>query len=225
MKKRVEIFRSQVAARRNLAPTVQPDPSKVPHNREMKLFAVFFAVVTLVAMASAQAPAPKMTSQEKFTNVLAYMTYVLLGFSIAGATFTIITFLKFSQIRTYPIKLICWLCVTIAIGQLLFIIVSFTAKGTPWCEPAGALVHFWFMANFCWVRTALQAQNPPNFQIFEPKPDLFASPRLQCFCLSYNFYQLVRSALDHTNISTFGTPKPSLRAGNGRSILAFRSAR
>lgn len=113
---------------------------------------IFIAALFIAAAAQPTAPAPKMTTQERFTNVLAYITYVLLGFSVAGATFTIITFLIFSRIRTYPIKLICWLCVTIAIGHCLFIIVAFTAKDTPWCEPAGALIHFWFMSNFCWVR-------------------------------------------------------------------------
>ena len=114
-------------------------------SRSLGLLACLFA---LMGLAMAQSP----TTQLNFENAMAYLTYVLLGLSVVGATLTIITFLIFPRIRTYPIKLICWLCTTIAIGQLLFIIVSFTAAGTPWCEPAGALIHFWFMSNFCWVR-------------------------------------------------------------------------
>lgn len=110
---------------------------------------LLLALFACIGLAMAGAP---MSTQDKFENVMAYITYVLLAMSVAGATLTIITFVLFPRIRTYPIKLICWLCVTIAIGQLLFIIVSFTAAGTPWCEPAGALIHFWFMSNFCWVR-------------------------------------------------------------------------
>jgi hypothetical protein len=146
------------------------------HSTPMKLTrCLFFAALFACLGLALAAPSAPMSSQQKFENVMAYLTYVLLGISIAGATLTIITFLIFSRIRTYPIKLICWLCLTIAIGQLLFIIVSFTAKGTPWCEPAGALVHFWFMANFCWVR--------PHWKRAEP---LFwvAEPSLTClpFC-------------------------------------------
>lgn len=150
------------------------------------ILALFACLYT--AMAAPKAPPAPMSTQAKFENVMAYLTYVLLGLSIAGATFTIITFMIFSRIRTYPIKLICWLCLTIAIGHLLFVIVSFTAKGTPWCEPAAALIHFWFMANFCWVCTQSLAFSP-TFS------DLILTPSIspqQCFCLSYNFYQLVR---------------------------------
>lgn len=129
----------------------------------MKLLKLVFVVALFAILGVAMAaPSAPMNRQQQFENAMAYITYVLMGLSVAGATLTILTFLIFSRIRTYPIKLICWLCLTIAVGQLLFIIVSFTAKGTPWCEPAAALIHFWFMANFCW-----------------------------CFCLSYNFYQLI----------------------------------
>jgi protein-S-isoprenylcysteine O-methyltransferase Ste14 len=121
--------------------------------QKMKLLRLFFVVALFACLGTAlAAPKAPMSTQAKFENAMAYLTYILLGLSVAGATLTILTFLIFSRIRTYPIKLICWLCLTIAVGQLLFIIVSFTAKGTPWCEPAAALIHFWFMANFCWVR-------------------------------------------------------------------------
>lgn len=124
----------------------------------MKLLRILFVLAAFACLGVAlAAPSAPMSTQQKFENAMGYLTYVLLGLSVAGATLTIITFLIFSRIRTYPIKLICWLCLTIAIGQLLFIIVSFTAKGTPWCEPAAALIHFWFMANFCWVRPILSS--------------------------------------------------------------------
>lgn len=101
-------------------------------------------------------------AERTFSNVISYIQLVLMALSILGAFITILTFLIFPRIRTYPIKLICWLCLSILIGQIMFIIVSFEAKGTNFCEAGGAFVHYFFLSNFTW-----------------------------CSCLAFNFYQLV----------------------------------
>lgn len=100
--------------------------------------------------------------ESQFNKIIVIIQLILMALSILGALFTIITFLVFPRIRTYPIKLICWLCLTIVLGQTLFIITAFAAKGTDICEAFGALVHYFFLTNFTW-----------------------------CSCLAFNFYQLV----------------------------------
>jgi len=93
-----------------------------------------------------------------------YITNILLAISIACALCSLITFLAFSDIRTYPIKLICYLCVCIIIGFSAFI----AADKDPIPDNEGAcismaiLVHFFFIANFCWT-----------------------------FCIAFNFYQMI----------------------------------
>jgi len=96
--------------------------------------------------------------------VLSEMDNYLLAISIAGALIALITFLVFSEIRTYPIKLICYLCVCIIIGYSMFI----ASDKTPVPENKGGcifvaiMVHFFFIANFCWT-----------------------------FCIAFNFYQMI----------------------------------
>jgi hypothetical protein len=101
----------------------------------------------------------------KYYEVLSWIQVALLILSILGSFLTILTFVIFSSIRSYPIKLICWLCSTIFIGQVLFLTVQFFAPNTFFCTYGGALVHYFFLANFFW-----------------------------CFCLAFNFYQLVRAS-------------------------------
>lgn len=102
------------------------------------------------------------TIRNKYYEVLQWIQVSLLILSILGSFFTILTFVIFSSIRSYPIKLICWLCSTIFIGQLLFLTVQFLAPNTFFCTYGGALVHYFFLTNFFW-----------------------------CFCLAFNFYQLI----------------------------------
>jgi len=52
----------------------------------------------------------------RYDDVLGYIVLVLLSISIAGALLTLLTFLIFPKIRTYPIKLIMYLCLVIIIG-------------------------------------------------------------------------------------------------------------
>lgn len=138
------------------------------------LFVVVFALALCAATAQPVAP-PVATPAElqalndsiniknKYYEVLQWIQVTLLILSIVGSFLTVLTFVIFSSIRSYPIKLICWLCSTIFAGQVLFLTVQFFAPNTFFCTYGGALVHYFFLANFFW-----------------------------CFCLAFNFYQLVR---------------------------------
>jgi len=97
-------------------------------------------------------------------NFLSELTNALLAISIAGALITLITFLIFYEIRTYPIKLICFLCVCIIIGFGAFIAADKNPipGNTGACYTVAILVHFFFIANFCWT-----------------------------FCIAFNFYQMI----------------------------------
>eukprot|EP01121_Diplochlamys_sp_Union-15-3_P021287 TRINITY_DN8586_c0_g1_i3.p1 TRINITY_DN8586_c0_g1~~TRINITY_DN8586_c0_g1_i3.p1 ORF type:complete len:313 (+),score=19.07 TRINITY_DN8586_c0_g1_i3:61-999(+) len=99
----------------------------------------------------------------KFEDVMSILTVVLLILSVIGSLFTIITFTLFGSIRTYPIKLIMYLCVTIFVGHLAFAI-NFrgVTLGTRACAPVAAIVHYAFLCNFFW-----------------------------CFCIAFNFYQMI----------------------------------
>jgi len=96
-----------------------------------------------------------------FTEVLSYVVDILSGLSIGGAAVTIITFSIFKDIRTYPIKLIIYLCWCIFLAQSFFII-SFYVYDTFFCLPAAMLIHYFFVANFFWS-----------------------------FCVAFNFYQMI----------------------------------
>jgi hypothetical protein len=56
------------------------------------------------------------TLARRYDDVLSYIVLILLSISIAGALLTLLTFLIFPKIRTYPIKLIMYLCLVIVIG-------------------------------------------------------------------------------------------------------------
>jgi len=97
-------------------------------------------------------------------DVMSTVADVLLALSIACALMSLITFLIFREIRTYPIKLICYLCVCIIIGFSAFI--ASDKKGVPTnagaCISVAILVHYFFVANWCWT-----------------------------FCIAFNFYQMI----------------------------------
>jgi|Transcript_24759 hypothetical protein len=93
-----------------------------------------------------------------------YVTIVLMILSILGAFFTIVTFTLRPKIRTYPIKLIMYLCVTIIIGFCAFLVAF-----EPWvymnrgpCVLIALWVHYFFISNFLWT-----------------------------FCIAFNFYQMI----------------------------------
>jgi hypothetical protein len=84
-------------------------------------------------------------------SVLGYVTYVLLGLSVVCSLITIITFTLFPRIRTYPIKLILFLCVTIVVGYGVFPFNPFfNPHGPDVCAVAGAIIHYCFLSNFFW---------------------------------------------------------------------------
>eukprot|EP01102_Stenamoeba_stenopodia_P014452 TRINITY_DN47_c0_g1_i1.p1 TRINITY_DN47_c0_g1~~TRINITY_DN47_c0_g1_i1.p1 ORF type:complete len:314 (+),score=68.10 TRINITY_DN47_c0_g1_i1:178-1119(+) len=97
-------------------------------------------------------------------SIFDVVVFVLLIISIVGAGLTLITFLIFKEIRTYPIKLICYLCVCIDIGFFAFIMAgrSYVAANTGACIFIAIVLHFMFIANFCWT-----------------------------FCIAFNFYQMI----------------------------------
>jgi len=97
-------------------------------------------------------------------DIFNVVVFVLLIISIVGAGLTLITFLLFKDIRTYPIKLICYLCVCICIGFLAFILAgrSWVSGNTGACVFMAIVLHFMFIANFCWT-----------------------------FCIAFNFYQMI----------------------------------
>jgi len=72
--------------------------------------------------------------------------------------------LIFREIRTYPIKLICFLCVCIILGYGAFIAADKNPipQNSDACIAIAAITHFFLIANFCWT-----------------------------FCIAFNFYQMI----------------------------------
>lgn len=106
--------------------------------------------------------APKVDEATRiFYDVIYHVTEVLFAVSVVGALLTIATFTLFPRIRTYPIKLIIYLCVTIVVGHTVFAISPYVAK-TPVCSVAGGVIHYFLLANFLW-----------------------------CGCIAFNFYQMI----------------------------------
>jgi len=136
----------------------------------MKLLVCFFIIALLVQGAAAKSTQNTAASSgscgtcNSINNVLSEMTNYLLAISIACALASLITFLIFREIRTYPIKLICYLCVCIIIGFSAFIAADKNPipNNTGACYFVAILVHFFFIANFAWT-----------------------------FCIAFNFYQMI----------------------------------
>eukprot|EP01104_Vermistella_antarctica_P017636 TRINITY_DN627_c0_g1_i1.p2 TRINITY_DN627_c0_g1~~TRINITY_DN627_c0_g1_i1.p2 ORF type:complete len:317 (+),score=88.69 TRINITY_DN627_c0_g1_i1:215-1165(+) len=104
-----------------------------------------------------------MAIPQEATDVVNYIALVLLCCSIVCAFLTILTFLVFREIRTYPIKLIMYLCVCIMFGFFFFVIADQEWITQTWaCIPCAVLIHYFFLGNFCWT-----------------------------FCIAFNFYQMI----------------------------------
>jgi hypothetical protein len=97
-----------------------------------------------------------------FYEVIYNITQVLFGVSVLAAIFTIVTFTIFSRIRTYPIKLIMYLCITIVFGHTAFAVSQYFIPWPGVCAAVGAFVHYFLLSNFFW-----------------------------CFCIAFNFYQMI----------------------------------
>jgi len=94
-------------------------------------------------------------------EALDYITDVLLAFSLFGCFATVLTFLTFPEMRTYPIKLIVFLCISLFFAQLFFWL-SFSAYDSIMCIPCAMILHYFFLASFFWT-----------------------------FCVAFNFYEMI----------------------------------
>ena len=103
------------------------------------------------------------TDYKNVEDAVSVMTDVLMIMSIICSGFTFITFACFKDLRTYPIRLIMYLCVCIVIG-FSFFLVAFddTVVNSDFCKGAAVITHFFFIANFYWT-----------------------------FCIAFNFYQMI----------------------------------
>merc|ERR1719352_456775 len=99
-------------------------------------------------------------------EVFNYITLVFMILSIIGAFCVIVTFgiNPMNRLRTYPIKLIMYLCVCIVIGFTAFLIAfePYIYNNDPMCIIIAIFVHYYFLANFLWT-----------------------------FCIAFNFYQMI----------------------------------
>jgi len=97
-------------------------------------------------------------------EVFSYITLVLMIMSIVGAFLTIVNFIVHYKIRTYPIKLILYLCICIEIGFTSFLMAfdEWEYEHSGVCIVVAIFVHYYFLANFCWT-----------------------------FCIAFNFYQMI----------------------------------
>jgi hypothetical protein len=101
------------------------------------------------------------TSNPDVENALEYVVNILLVLSMFGCFCTILTFIIFSDLRTYPIKLIIYLCLSILFAQVFFY-VTFYVYDTVFCIPCAMILHYFFIADFIWT-----------------------------FCVAFNFYQMI----------------------------------
>jgi len=84
-------------------------------------------------------------------EAISIITDILLSISITCCLLTMISFLLFSELRTYPIRLILYQCIAIVMSFLFFMI-GFANKvvQSSFCEGCAAITHYFFIANFCW---------------------------------------------------------------------------
>jgi len=106
---------------------------------------------------------PNSVQLNELYNALNIIVDVLLALSLFGCVGTVLTFTIFHELRTYPIKLIIYLCIAIFWAQLFFYLTF--ADGiynSIMCIPAAMLLHYFFVADFLWT-----------------------------FCIAFNFYQMI----------------------------------
>jgi len=95
--------------------------------------------------------------------VLDTLTTVLLSLSIFGAFAVVMTFGIFKSLRTFPVKLIIYLCVCIFMGYLFFLFAfEDWVYNSAFCQGCAFIVHFFFLAQFFWTT-----------------------------CIAFNFYQMI----------------------------------
>jgi len=86
---------------------------------------------------------------------------VLIVLSLFGCVCTITTFILFNDMRTYPIKLILYLCMSIFFAQLFFYLTFYLFEDIL-CIGSAMVLHYFFLASFFWT-----------------------------FCVAFNFYQMI----------------------------------
>jgi len=86
----------------------------------------------------------------EFNDAITILTDVFLALSLFGEAATIITFLIFNEMRTYPIKLIVYLCASMFFGQFFFFF-TFYAYETIMCIPCAMILHYFFLSTFFWT--------------------------------------------------------------------------
>ena len=105
-------------------------------------------------------------ASSEVTSVFEVIVTVLMILSIIAAFCVIFTFgvNPRHRLRTYPIKLIMYLCVCIVIGFTAFLIAfePYIYTTEPLCIIIAIFVHYYFIANFLWT-----------------------------FCIAFNFYQMI----------------------------------
>ncbi|KAK5580452.1 hypothetical protein RB653_000469 [Dictyostelium firmibasis] len=89
-------------------------------------------------------------STELLNTALSYLTDILLSLSIVGSFLTVLTFMLYPKLRSYAIKLILYLCMSI-IFSLFFFEISFRSSKSLFCIPSAILVHYFFLSNFFWT--------------------------------------------------------------------------
>jgi len=98
------------------------------------------------------------------SDFISWFTLALLWISIGGSLATLLTFTVHTDIRTYPIRLIMYLCVCIIMGDFFFLMgfeLGFQ-KNDAVCYLTGMTIHGFFLGNFCWT-----------------------------LCIAFNFYQMI----------------------------------
>mmetsp|Transcript_20084 Transcript_20084/g.27689 ORF Transcript_20084/g.27689 Transcript_20084/m.27689 type:complete len:311 (+) Transcript_20084:118-1050(+) len=90
-------------------------------------------------------------TSESVDDAINIITDVLLSISIVCCILTLLSFLIFTELRTYPIRLIMYQCIAI-IFSFLFFMISFAdaVVDSSFCEGCAAITHFFFIADFCW---------------------------------------------------------------------------
>merc|ERR1719359_1519687 len=88
-------------------------------------------------------------------EVFEIITMILIILSIIGAFLVIVTFgiNPKNKLRTYPIKLIMYLCVCIVIGFTAFLIAfePYIYNNEGLCITIAVFVHYYFISNFLWT--------------------------------------------------------------------------
>jgi len=98
-----------------------------------------------------------------FDSILNIVVAVLLWLSVAGALLTILTFAVFPELRTFPVRLVMYLCASIAAGFAGFFFCSLKIVVESWvCYTSAIIVHYFFLCDFAW-----------------------------CFVVAFNFYQMI----------------------------------